>query len=119
MKEEAYVKARRAETGTNEGGWKPGIGQLLGLVIALLLLIGSIILGITTSLGLLFAIPLGVLALAVAFLIFNGGATPRMIRSACPHCGATVRVPSHISEVGCPACGAQIELREGGLHRAV
>jgi DNA-directed RNA polymerase subunit RPC12/RpoP len=118
MKEESFVKARREQTGTNEGGWKPGLGQLLGLFIAVLLLLGSVILGVTTSLGLIFAIPVAVLAVAIAFLVFKGGAAPRLIRAACPHCGATVRFPSHISETGCPSCGQQVVLRGGRLDRA-
>ncbi len=119
MEEEKFVKDRRDIRGTNEGGWKPGVGPLLGVVLSLLLLIASIVLGVTTGLGLIFAVPLGLIAIIVGFLFLRGRASPDMIAAACPNCGATVRAPSHISEVACPACGKQVDVRAVGLSRGV
>lgn len=118
MKEEDFVKARREQEGADDGGWKPGIGQLLGVVIALILIVGSIILGLTTGIGLVFAVPIAVVGIVIGFLFLKGGARPRMISAPCPYCGTTVVVPSHISEVGCESCGAQVEVRQGRLYRA-
>jgi len=117
MKEEGYVKAKRAEGRMNEGGWKPGIGQLFGLVLGAILVIAAIILGVTTGLGLIFAVPLGIVGLALAMVVFRGGRT-RRVASACPHCGAPVTVPSHISEFDCPSCGRRMETRDSGMLRA-
>jgi len=117
MKEEAYVKAKRAEGRADEGGWKPGMGQLFGLVLAAILVIAAIILGVTTGLGLVFAVPLGIAGLALAMVVFRGGRT-RRIAAPCPHCGARVTAPSHISEFDCPHCGGRMETRDSGLVRA-
>jgi predicted RNA-binding Zn-ribbon protein involved in translation (DUF1610 family) len=117
MKEESYVKAKRAEGRIDEGGWKPGVGQLLGLVLGVLLIVAAIILGVTTGLGLIFAVPLGIVGLALALVVFRGGRT-RRVASTCPHCGAAVTVPSHISEFDCPHCGGRMETRDSGLRGA-
>ena len=119
MEEEKFVKDRRQVTGTNEGGWSPGMGQLLGLVLSLILLIASIVLGVTTGLGIIFAVPVGVVALAIAFLVLRGRSSPGTRGVACPHCGARVQVESHIAEVGCPSCGKQIEVGGAGASRGV
>ena len=116
MEEEGFVKAKRAVEGESERGWKPGGGQMLGLALSLILIVASIILGVTTGVGLMFAVPLAVVAIGLAFLVLRGGAKPRMISAACPQCGAGVSVPSHISETSCPSCGARVELRGGRLQ---
>lgn len=109
MREEGFVKERRAQTGTNEGGWKPSMAGLLGLALSVVLLVGSIILGVTTGIGLLFAIPLAVLAIGIAVVVLRGRASPESRTLACPACGARVRAASHIAETACPSCGRRIE----------
>ena len=116
MEEERYVKAKRAAEGEQERGWKPGGGQMLGLGLALILLVASIVLGLTTGVGLIFAVPLAVVAVGLGLMVLRGGARPRMISAACPKCGAGVSVPSHISETSCASCGARVELRGGRLQ---
>ena len=75
----------------------------------------AIILGVTTGLGLVFAVPIGIVGLALALLVFRGGGRPRRVATACPHCGAAVNAPSHISEFDCPNCGGRMETRASGL----
>jgi ribosomal protein S27AE len=116
VKEEGYVKAKRAAGQTDAGGWKPGVGQLLALALGALLVIAAIILGVTTGVGLIVAVPLVVVALVVALFVFRGGRR-RRAAAACPHCGAQVSVPSHISEFDCPSCGGRMETRESGVLR--
>ena len=118
MKEEGYVKAKRAAGQSDAGGWKPGIGQLLALVLAALLIIAAIVLGVTTGMGLILAVPLVVVALAAALFVFRGGGRARRATATCPHCGAQVTAPSHISEFDCPSCGGRMETRDSGLLRA-
>lgn len=117
MEEDRYVKERREATGTNEGGWSPGVGQLLGLALSVILLVASIVLGVTTGLGIVFAVPVGVVAVALAFLVLRGGSSPDARSVACPYCGARVRAASHIAEVGCPSCGKQVEVGGRGPAR--
>ena len=119
MEEEKFVKDRRRVTGTNEGGWSPGMGQLLGLVLGLILLVAAIVLGVTTGIGIIFAAPIGAVGLAIAFLVLRGRSAPAAKDVACPHCGARVPVAAHIAEVGCPSCGKQIEVGGAGDSRAV
>ena len=114
MREEDFVKERRARTGTNEGGWKPSTAGLLGLVLSVLLLIASIVLGLTTGIGLLIAIPLAVIAVGIAVVTLRGRASPEMRTLKCSSCGTSVSVGSHIDEVDCPSCGRQIEARAIG-----
>lgn len=115
MKEEGYVKAKRAAGGADAGGWKPGVGQLLALVLGLLLVVAALVLGVTTGVGLIVAVPLVVVGLALALLVFRGGGRTRRAEAACPHCGAQVTAPSHISEFDCPNCGGRMETRDSGL----
>jgi ribosomal protein S27AE len=115
MKEEAYVKAKRAEGRADEGGWKPGVGQMLGLVLGALLVVAAIILGLTTGVGLVLAVPLAIAGLALALLVWRGGGRVRQVAAKCPQCDTPVTVPSHISEFNCPNCGSRMETRDSGL----
>jgi ribosomal protein S27AE len=118
MKEEGYVKAKRAAGQADAGGWKPGVGQLLALVLGVLLVVAAVVLGVTTGVGLIVAVPLFVVGLALALLVFRGGGRVRRTAVSCPHCGAQVTAPSHISEFDCPNCGGRLETRDSGLLRA-
>lgn len=114
MKEEGYVKAKRAEGRADEGGWKPGVGQLFGLALGAILVVAAIIVGLTTGVGFIVAVPVGIVGLALALLVWRGGRT-RLVAVSCPHCGRPVVAPSHISEFDCPNCGGRMETRESGL----
>jgi len=109
MEEDRFTREKRAEAGA---GWSPGLGQILGIVLCVLLLLAVIILGVTTGIGFVFAIPLVLLVVVVGVLLFRGG-TPRTA-TVCPNCNARVNPPSHIAEFNCPACGTRLEVGEGG-----
>ena len=112
MEEDRFTKAKRAEGSAGGGGWSPGLGQIVGVVLCVILLLAVIILGVTTGIGFVFAIPLALLVLVVAVLLFRGRA-PRA-ETVCPNCNARVRVPEHIAEFNCPACGGRLEVGPGG-----
>lgn len=107
MEEEDFVKAKRAEGQDLGRGWSPGAGQLLVLAVSALLIIAAIVVGLIG--GLVFAIPLAVLALMIPVITMRGGRGAAQQRRACPHCGATVEAPEHIAETDCPRCKRQIE----------
>ncbi|HYE13820.1 MAG TPA: hypothetical protein VD968_05190 [Pyrinomonadaceae bacterium] len=110
MQEDRFVKAKRAAGGAAaDAGWSPGVGPILGIALCALLLLGAIILGVTTGLGVLFAVPLGLLAIVVALVLLRGGR--RAASGLCPHCRARIDFPSHLSEFNCPACGGRVETR--------
>ena len=88
------------------------MGQILGVVLAVILLLAAIILGVTTGIGFLFAIPLVLLVVVVGVLLFSGS-TPRAL-TVCPDCNARVNAPAHIAEFNCPACGTRLEVGDGG-----
>ncbi|HEX7956610.1 MAG TPA: hypothetical protein VF508_06695, partial [Pyrinomonadaceae bacterium] len=77
MEEDRFTKAKRAEGSAGDGGWSPGVGQIVGIALCAILLLAVIILGVTTGIGFVFAIPLVLLVVVVAVLLFRGGA-PRV-----------------------------------------
>jgi DNA-directed RNA polymerase subunit RPC12/RpoP len=116
MQEDRFVKAKRAEGRVAEGGWRPGLGPLVGVVLCLIALLAVIILGVTTGIGIVLAVPLGVVIVAAALVLLRW--TPGRAGVSCPNCGARVGVPEHITEFDCPACGTRLE-RVGGVVRRV
>lgn len=113
MEEDRFAKAGRAEGRAEDAaGWSPGVGQIVGLALVALLALAALILGLTTGIGFVFAIPLVLLAVVVAILLFRGK-TPRAL-TVCPNCNARVDAPSHIAEFNCPACGGRLEVGAGG-----
>ncbi len=116
MQEDRFIRAKRAEGRQGEGGWRPGLGPLVGVVLAGVLLLAAVILGVTTGIGFLFAVPVGVVALVVALLMFRG--KPARTETLCPNCNARVPVPGHIAEFDCPNCGGRLEVGGAGdVHR--
>lgn len=118
MSENRFTEEKRASGAPDTAQWSPGFGPLLLVVLCGVLLIAAIILGVTTGVGLLFAIPLGVLALVAAAVLVRGHA--RKTAAACPHCGKRINYPPHMMEFNCPACGQRIEAsdRRGLTHAA-
>ncbi len=112
MEEDRLSKQKRAAGDAEDGGWSPGLGQILGVVLCVILLLAVIVLGVTTGIGFVFAVPLVLLIVVVAVLLFRGK-TPRA-ETVCPNCNARVDAPSHIAEYNCPACGTRLEIGEGG-----
>ena len=116
MEEDRFAREKRAEAGAGGAGWSPGVGQLLGLILCVILLLAVIILGLTTGIGLVFAVPLVLLVVVVGVLLFRGKAPSAA--TVCPNCNARVDVPTHIAEFNCPACGGRLEVGAGGdVHR--
>ena len=109
MEEDRFTRAKRAEGAAGEGGWSPGVGQLVGMVLAVLLLLGAVILGVTTGIGLLVLVMLGLFVVVLALALWRGG--KKGAAGACPHCGAAFNFPSHMSEFNCPSCGKRLESR--------
>lgn len=113
MEEDRFVKEKRAAGGAAaDVGWSPGVGQIVGLVLCAILILAVIILGVTTGIGFVFAIPLVLLAVVVAVVLFRG--KPRRAETVCPNCNARVDVPTHIAEFDCPSCGGRLEVGAGG-----
>jgi hypothetical protein len=112
MEEDRFTRAKRAEGRADDGGWSPGVGQIVGVALCVILFLATIILGVTTGIGFVFAIPLVLLAVVVAIVLFRG--KPRSAETVCPNCNARVGVPAHIAEFNCPACGGRLEVGPGG-----
>ncbi|HEX8556799.1 MAG TPA: hypothetical protein VF668_01785 [Pyrinomonadaceae bacterium] len=113
MEEDRFTRDKRAEGRAAGGaGWSPGVGQIVGLALCVILALATIILGVTTGIGFVFAIPLLLLAVVVAVVLFRGRAA--RTETVCPNCNARVDVPSHIAEFNCPSCGGRLEVGPGG-----
>lgn len=117
MQEDKFTKVKRAEGRQDEGGWSPGVGMIVGVVLCVLLVLALIVLGLTTGIGFVFAIPLVLVVVVVAILLFRGK-TPRAA-TVCPNCNARVNAPTHIAEFDCPSCSSRLEVGEGGDVRRV
>ena len=109
MEEDRFTKAKRAEGTASEGGWRPGMGQLVGIVIAAISFLAAIILGVTTGVGLLVLVVVGLSVVVLLLALLRGG--KKGAAGACPHCGAAFNFPSHMSEFNCPSCGRRLESR--------
>ena len=109
MEEDRFTKAKRAEGTAGGAGWRPGVGQLVGLVIAAVCFLAAIILGVTTGVGLLVLVIMGLFVIIMALVLLRGGR--KGAAGACPHCGAAFNFPSHMSEFNCPSCGRRLESR--------
>ena len=118
MREDKYTKAARDEAPQTRSGWSPSLGQLLGLALSSIIIILVIVLGFTTGIGLIFAIPLVLFALIVPLLLFRGPFTPNKIQSLCPYCGSQIKIPDHIPELDCPGCNKHLEVRDRKLYPA-
>jgi len=112
MEEDRFTRQKRAEGGDDDAGWSPGMGQIIGLVLCVLLVLAVIILGVTTGIGFVFAVPLVLLAVVVAVVLFRG--KPKSAATVCPECNTMVNAPSHIAEFNCPSCGSRLEVGAGG-----
>jgi DNA-directed RNA polymerase subunit RPC12/RpoP len=116
MSENRFTSEKRAAATSDRGLWAPGFGPLLLIVLCGVLLIGAIILGVTTGIGILFAIPVALLALVAAMVMVRGNLRKQV--STCPHCARRIDFPAHMAEFNCPACGQRIESEGRGLERA-
>jgi endogenous inhibitor of DNA gyrase (YacG/DUF329 family) len=117
MPEDRFTENKRAAATPDVSQYSPGFGPLLLIVVCGVILIAAVILGVTTGIGPLFAIPVALVALGVAFVLLRGR-RPRAA-SSCPHCGRRVDFPPHMAEFNCPACGQRIESPGGrGLRHA-
>ena len=113
MEEDRFTKEKRAAGRAAEDvGWSPGVGQIVGLVLCVILVLAVIILGVTTGIGFVFAIPLVLLVIVVLVVLFRG--RPPRAETVCPDCNARVNAPAHIAEFNCPACGSRLEVGAGG-----
>ena len=92
--------------------------QLLGLALSAIIIIGVIVLGVTTGIGLVLAVPLFLVALTIPLLVFRGRSAANRVQSTCPYCGSAIKTPDHIAELSCPACGNKIEIRDRKLLQA-
>lgn len=117
MSENRFTAEKRASGTPDAGGWSPGFGPLLLIVLGCVLLIVFIILGVTTGITFLFAIPFVLVGLGIAVLLMRGHV--KKSARACPHCGERINFPPHMSEFNCPNCGNRIEgPKDHGLSRA-
>ncbi len=117
MQEDRFTKVKRAEGRQDEGGWSPGGGLILGIVLCVILVLAVVVLGVTTGIGFVFAIPLILLVIVAALLLFRGKTS--RAATVCPNCNARVGVPAHIAEFDCPSCGSRLEVGAGGDVRRV
>src|SRR5579885_635911 len=109
--EDRFVNASRAGGRVDEGRWRLGFGLMVGLVLCLIELLAIIILGVTTGIGLVLAVPFVAVVIVAALILFRAGATA--VKTVCPVCNARFDEPKHLSEFDCPSCGSHLEAVNG------
>lgn len=90
-----------------------GIGLLLfiaGLVI-------SLTLGESTSIGLIFGIPLLIAGIVLPLIMMRDLFVLNEVKGACPYCSAPIRTSDATLRLRCPSCQKEVAVRDKSLFR--
>jgi hypothetical protein len=84
----------------------------VGLVLFIAGLIISLTVGGSTSIGLIFGIPLLVAGLLIPIIMMRDLFKTNEIKAPCPVCGASLRTSDATLQLRCPSCHSVINVRE-------
>ena len=90
-----------------------GIGLLLfiaGLVI-------SLTLGESTSIGLIFGIPLLIAGIVLPLIMMRDLFVLNEVKGACPYCSTPIRTSDATLRLRCPSCQKEVAVRDKSLMR--
>ena len=90
-----------------------GIGLLLfiaGLVI-------SLTLGESTSIGLIFGIPLLIAGIVLPLIMMRDLFVLNEVKGTCPYCSAPIRTSDATLRLRCPSCQKEVAVRDKSLIR--
>lgn len=90
-----------------------GIGLLLfiaGLVI-------SLTLGESTSIGLIFGIPLLIAGIVLPLIMMRDLFALNEVKGACPYCSTPIKTSDATLRLRCPSCQKEVAVRDKNLRR--
>jgi predicted RNA-binding Zn-ribbon protein involved in translation (DUF1610 family) len=90
----------------------------VGLVLFIAGLIISLTVGGSTSIGLIFGIPLLVAGLVIPLVMMRDLFKTNEVKAPCPACGATLRTSDATLQLRCPSCENVINVRDGEFFLA-
>lgn len=88
----------------------------IGLFLFIAGLVISLTLGASTSIGLIFGIPLLVAGLAVPLIMMRGQFTQNDILGNCPYCDTPIKTTDASIRLECPACHRLMIVRDMRLY---
>ena len=120
MKDEIFTKAKKSRI-RGPGG----VGCFLGAALSTVFILGGIGLGLmtvwgesTVNVGIIFIIPLILIALVIPFVMAGRYLSSNEIGGPCPYCGAPLKATDSIVELVCPSCGNEVLLKGMKFFRA-
>ena len=90
----------------------------VGLVLFIAGLIISLTVGESTSVGLIFGIPLLVAGLIIPLFMMRDLFKTSEVREPCPNCGATIRTSDATLQLRCASCQKVVNVRESRFYVA-
>ena len=116
MEEQGIERTKTKRTFDSAYGFSFSIAVGLALFIAGLVI--SLTLSESTSIGLMFGIPLLVAGLVIPVFMMRDLFKTNEIKAPCPNCGASIRTSDATLQLRCPSCEKVINVREEKLFLA-
>ena len=111
MAEETTRRVKSGRTFDAAYGFSFSIAVGLALFIAGLII--SLTVGQSTSVGLIFGIPLLGAGLIIPMFMMRDLFKTNEIKEPCPNCGDTIRTSDATLQLRCPSCQKVIDVRDG------
>lgn len=108
------AKAKPAKSFDSAYGFSFAIA--IGLFLFIAGLVISLTLGASTSIGLIFGIPLLVAGLAVPLIMMRGQFTQNVVEGHCPYCETPIKTTDASIRLECPACHRLMIVRDMQLY---
>lgn len=108
------AKAKPAKSFDSAYGFSFAIA--IGLVLFIAGLVISLTLGASTSIGLIFGIPLLIAGLAVPLVMMRGQFAHTDIQGPCPYCNTPIKTTDASIRLECPACHRLMIVRDFQLY---
>ncbi len=88
----------------------------IGLFLFIAGLVISLTLGASTTIGLVFGIPLLIAGLAVPLIMMRGQFAQNVVEGHCPYCETPIKTTDASIRVECPACNRLMIVRDMQLY---
>ncbi len=113
MDSDTPTAVKRGRTFDSAFGFSFAIG--IGLVLFIGGLVISLTVGETTSIGLIFGIPMLIAGIVLPLIMMRDLFTQNEIKGACPHCATPIRTSDATLRLRCPNCKREVAVRDAQL----